>query len=316
MLVQQVDNLSLVKDKWAAISKSIGIVDDGAVDKAKKADKRAQEVVLRRFQDAQAQYPLLFQAEDQFWASQSDNDRTSAPFPDGFNSKGFVTQAEPRTLASLSVAATWLMGSLDNVSRGFDGAPEGLPQIVKEELSSLWALEETANLPVGCKKSRPDIELHLQSSADRNRAPSRLAYNPLKDLNVGHVAVVMADPDDTPGQRGWDLVVVISAIDLELDLNGAQSLPAFRVSNANGVMLACRDRHPPKVLKLIPSNTSIPFRSSTCSRLAIQETFRSLAHTLLGLLTGSTRRCASSRMAGVFGLGRFPWTPSSTASHH
>lgn len=231
-LQSQIDNLDLVGQKWKAIvtkldkhTKAAGLAtggvpaeDTGASPGGGQAEGEqdgsgaaplqpaSAQRYMTRLSEARVKLPAFLKEEADFWADKGPSAK-SAPFAPGHNHGGFMVSPSKREPDALTPQARWALSALDNT--GHD-VPDGLEinPTIKKAFDDLWYAElDSASAHNGCKKARDDSVLTLHSSAGKP-PPSRLAFNPDKDVCEGDCAVVKMDRVDTPGGRGWDFVEV------------------------------------------------------------------------------------------------------------
>lgn len=209
-----------VEAKWKEVEKVVKDAGKGGENKTdgSVAGERPKEKVNRRFEEAMRVWHKLFEDERVFWSTRGD--ARQAEFGDGLDTKGFVVQHERKEGRDVSEVGKWLLESLDKECCNCEEAPEVVNVEVKKKLEEVMRMEEVAKSARGCKVGRSDVQLFLHSDASKTKPQSRLAYNPKTDLQVGHVAVVKAVPEDTPGGRGWDLVQVVCQIEDEDEDDG------------------------------------------------------------------------------------------------
>ena len=168
------------------------------------------QAYLNRFLEAKIVYPLIFEEETSFWSTHP-ADAVYAPFPDNTITGTFVYPLKPLPdhPKPLTTTGKWLLSSLDIVD-----APPPPDATISDDLrlrmDQLWRDEKDGLKAFGCKTGRDLTVLTLYSSEGR-KPEGRTAFNPATDVSKGQCALVrMAEANDTPGQRGWDIVEVAS----------------------------------------------------------------------------------------------------------
>ena len=196
-----------MEKKWEAVASSISGSRQGP-PLQDPAAQSAKERFVQRLGEARKVWPKLLAAEKEFWASQP-ADAVSAPFPADWDHCGFVCTPEQRAVGKLSDAGVWLYRALDNKLPPSCPPPPSVSAKMLQAVLTMWEDEAAAAAPGGCKIGRPLVNLALHSSKHQ-KPVSRNEYDPAKDLQLGECAVVLMDADQTPGNRGWDLVMVDS----------------------------------------------------------------------------------------------------------
>ena len=234
----QIDNIAEVKVKWDSIMRVWGetveaaneqdtpspssddesdesdeswddSTDDDRADAPAAPAARHPKVqtYLNRFIEAKVFYPAFFEEDATFWAAQPP-DAVYAPFPDGTIPGRFVYPLTPLPNHPMPMSPTgeYLMQTLDTVD-----APLTPGALINGDVAlkrdQLWDDERQALKKGGCKTGR-DLTVLILYSSEGRKPEGRTAFNPTTDVSKGEVALVrMEDPNDTPGQRGWDLAL-------------------------------------------------------------------------------------------------------------
>lgn len=239
----RIDHFEDVRKHWEEVLRVIQSNDDAplltepdlAVDDPPVAQKprlnslvgRSIEGQLRdRWTAAPQWWKTFFDDEDAFW-SQHDSKTLQAPFPEAEKNEKWVSLPFERPSderRESSVAATSLLHILDTMDMQHlqRDCPTGDLIRLFEELGEI---EKDGAF----KQGRDDTILHL-SSEQGTAAPARMSYDPSVDVYPGHFAIIRLDKNDTPGQRGWDIVSIRSTPERK---NGVMCLNA----EAKGVFL-------------------------------------------------------------------------------
>ena len=202
----------MVEAKWWSIADSVSVTEDYVPPPPTKDGKPVKltraEIFIARLHEARKVWPKIFVDEKEFWAAHPDN-ATTAPFPEGFDTEGFVKVPGRLNGPVLSSEGAWLLRALDGRLPPSDPRPAAIGEALSKAIDALWDDEDAGSAVGGCKHGRPLINLALHSS--KHLPPmSRDEYDPKSDLQVGECAVVLMDKELTPGERGWDLVLVNS----------------------------------------------------------------------------------------------------------